>query len=74
MKDSSRNQHIKKKLAFEDGDRGTVADGYDKLALQRIMEEFWKQSHPAKPPVLRGNLRECLDYLFGYLFLARGES
>ena len=74
MKDSSRNQHIKKKLAFEDRGRGTVADGYDELALRRIMEEFWKQSHSAKPPVLGGNLRGRLDYLFGHLLLARGES
>ena len=41
MKDSSRNQHIKKKLAFEDRGRGTVADGYDEKALRAILEEFW---------------------------------
>ncbi len=73
MKDSSRNQHIKKNLAFENIGRGTVADGYDELALRRIMEEFWKKSHSAKPSVLGGNLRGRLDNLFGHLLLARGK-
>ena len=74
MKDSSRKQHIKKKLAFEDRGRGTVADGYDEKTLREILEEFWKQSHSFKASILGGNLRGRLDYLMRHLLLARGES
>ncbi len=38
------------------------------------MKEFWKQFHAAKLSVFKVNLQGCLDYLFGYLLLARGKS
>ena len=74
MKDSSWNQHIKKKLTFEDRSRRTIADDCNEFVFGKIIEEFWKQYHEVKLSVFEDNLQRHLDYLFSHLFFARRES
>lgn len=74
MKSVQKSQHTKRKLAFEDRGRGTVADGYNEAGLKDIVNEFWRQSIEGKGSAVGCYLRGLLNYLMGHHLLARGES